>query len=159
MDVLSLRDRRVSRLFSNTSCCCHARGRRCVCVYVWTKLSLIKSQFDDWVLDMSLENRVLRVMLAVAVPVAAVFFLWSFVTELAGMIAASMVWLLWQLLVWIAETILLAILGYGALSAWRDRRRIAVGVQQIKIFFSDELSGNTVTQEIASHGYVRSMCK
>ena len=75
------------------------------------------------------------------------------------MFAAAMAWLLWQLLVWIAETILIATFGYGVLSAWRDRRRIAVGVQQIRIFFSDELSRKGDTRELASHGYVRSTCK
>ncbi len=46
---------------------------------------------------------------------------------------------LWYALLSVATTTRITTLGYGLLSAWRDRRRIGFGLQRILQFFSNEL--------------------
>jgi len=110
-------------------------------------------------MNVLLQSRALRAVFFTAVPLALVVFLWSFITELAGMIAAAMVIMLWHLLVWLAETVVGAILVYGVFSAWRDRRRIASGIEQVKLLFGDEYSRETDTLHVHYRKCVRSTCK
>lgn len=73
---------------------------------------------------------------------ASVYFLWAFLTELLAMVASIIVTGLWYAGSWAAINLLVLVIAYGVLSAWKDRRRILAGIGRVTAFFLEESQAN-----------------